>query len=118
MFPSEKFPLPQMIVPYLSSHVEKDPIQLNRTYHWGLNFLRTFPRRFGYRLNIHLPFLSLIFEPTAFGLVIPDIRTDMFLKPMKYAKQFICFDILRMHNNNAFSGIGAIPPLRVVALKN
>ena len=90
--------------------------------HHGLPFLRTFPRYFGDRTNVSLPFLCLLFEQITFGFIITDITAKITcacanLKPMMRAKQLSCFDIVQMHEKNDFRGIRVIPQSRAAMFK-
>ena len=94
--------------------MQKDPLQLDFTDHCSVNFLMIFICRFGDCMNIYLPFIRLIFEPLVFGLIIPDITTEITcaranLKPMTGTKQLPHLDIFSMHDQNDFISVGVIP---------
>ena len=102
--------------------LQKYPLQFYSMVHHGVTFLRIFPRRFGDRTDVSLPFIHPLFYPIAFGFFIPDITANITCavanrKPMMCAKQFPCFNTFRMQDHNSFSGISVIPPIRDVAFK-
>ena len=120
IFPAELFPPLQTIFLYPLSHVAKNPLVLDRLDHRSITVLRIFSCRFGDNMNTSLPFLRPIFESLVFRFVIPYVATNITcaganLKPMMRAKQFPCFEIVRMQDHISFSGIGVIPLHRAVS---
>ena len=70
---------------------QKDPLRLDRTCRRRVTLLRIFLRRFSENMNVNIPFLHPLFDPIAFGFIIPDITVKMMqtrshLKPMTLAK--------------------------------
>ena len=76
-----------------------------------------FTRIFADRTDVPLPRLCVIFKSITFGHVIPDkiskiTRDRTHLKPKTQDKPFSVFEIIRMNNQNNFSGFGVIPSSR------
>ena len=97
--------------------LQKHTLRLDRTDHRGVTLLRIFPCHFGDRMNIYFPFIRSLFEPLVFVFVIPDISANIRwicanLKPTTHAKFFHHFGIVRIHDQNYFSGIRVIPSFR------
>ena len=120
-FPTKLFPLPQTLVLYILYHaLQIYTLGLDRTETRGVTFQSIFPPLFCDRMNISLPFIYPIFEPLAFGFVVPDINGKIICtrknpKHMMCAKQFHCFDMIKMHNYDSFSSIRVIPPRQAIA---
>ena len=65
-------------------------------------------------MDVPLPRLCTILKTIKFELVIPDktakiMRARAHIKPMTQAKPFYGFDIIWMHYQNDFRGLGVIP---------
>ena len=58
---------------FLSYTLKKDPLQLNHMGHSGITLLRTLIGHFSESTNVSLLFIFALFDPIAFGYVIPDI---------------------------------------------
>ena len=79
-----------------------------------------FTRIFADRTDVPLPRLCVIFQSIMFGHVIPDkiskiTRDRAHLKPMTQDKLFSGFNIVLMHDQNAFRGFWVIPPSRAMS---
>ena len=116
-FSVEAYPLLHTNIPCFLSLIEKYPLWLDFMVHCGVTFLGVFPCFFFDYTNILFPLQHTILQPITFGIVIPCktaniIRTSANLKPVTQTKQFSGFDIIWVHGQNAFGGLGLIPTTR------
>ena len=96
--------------------LQKYPLQLDHTDHRGVNFPGIFTRRFSERSNILFPLQRTILQTITFGTILPDKtskipRASENLKFVMQAKPFSVFEIILVHDQNSFEGLGWYPQL-------